>query len=190
MHPLSQLVRDIVRLKDAIVIVVGFSVGSFYLGYNWPTPTDPQQPRMIASRVEISSVKAGGSALQGTPLFLQDHMLKLRQEQPEAVVSVVESQELSRYEHFRWIVFLTQDFQSNFGLSARAAYLMSPGQQSPEFIPLNTSGGHGPPYREIAIELPRSEKTDRIAVVLSIYPITPQAKFLGDIKRMLDSRVE
>ena len=79
--------------------------------------------------VRIASVRAGGEAYRGTPRFVQDNLDKLDQErravkQPNYVVAIFESETLSAYDHFCWTISLHPDFENDFALSARGAYLV------------------------------------------------------------------
>jgi hypothetical protein len=190
MGTISELWEDIVRIKDAILIVIGFAVGSFYLGYEWKRPLPPEPPLLIATSVEISAVRSGGDTFQETPIFEQDHLRRLQEEHPDGIVTLISSVPLSHYQHFHWIVSIAPDFQSDFALSARGAYRIVSGQQPITFSSLDQSGRRGPPYREIEVEVLPSQQGDRIVVPLCIYPTAPQAKWLTDIKRMLTTRVE
>jgi len=190
MHPLLQQIKGIVGIMDAVLIVLGFSGGAFYLGYGWEHPLPQEAPRTTVTSIDISAVQSGAEAYRGALAFLSDSLYKLQDEHPDGIVGIATSAELGHYEHFRWVVSIAPDFQSDFAISVRGVYLTQSDQESASFAPLNFSGREGPPYRGIAVDVPSPEKGTRILVSFSVYRTTPQAKLLSDIKRMLTAHVE
>jgi hypothetical protein len=190
MESMREFVEKVIRVMDVILIVSGIVWGSFTLGYNWKRPQRPDLPRTIATSVAILSVRSDGEAYQEGPIFEGDNLYKLQDEHGDAIVGILTSVELARYQHLRWVVSLAQDFQADFALSARAAYLTRLDRQPLSFSALNWSGRQGPPYREIAVEVPQPEEREQIVMTFSIYPTTHRVKFLSDINRMLTTHVE
>jgi hypothetical protein len=149
-----------------------------------------QPPKQVAKNVRIGSVRAGNAAFRDTPTFVHDHIYKLQEERANPVACVVDSEELAAYKRLRWVVFLREDFRSDFAMSVRAAYLLTPGETGASFRELGLHRLSEPPYREMGIEIPESEKGDRIVVVASIYAVSERAKFPKEIEQMLKARVE
>lgn len=161
-------------------------------GYNFQHPLAQDTPRSVAKTLNIALVKTGAAAFEDVPApnFPGDHLYELQQEHGDGVFGILTSVELGHYQHFWWVISVAGDFQSDFALSARAAYVTSVAGKPVSFSPLNFTGRQGPPYREIAVEVPSAEKGQQIMIAFSIYPIRPQAKFLNDIGRMLTTGVE
>ena len=189
MAPLVPFIKRIIQLMDEFGIVVGLLVVAFALGYDWKRPVPPDSPRTVTTHVEIFSVESGPDAFNGADAFLRDSLHELQDLHTNGVVSVVRSVELDHYEHFRWVVSLADGFQYDFAMSQSGAYLKALTRQPTSFTVLDSGGRQGPPYREITVEVPPSEKSEQVVLVLCIYPTRPGATFV-DAKRMLATRPE
>ena len=146
----------------------------------------------VPNSVSISSIPAGADAFRDAPSFTRDNLAVLEDEQrranpPDHVVGVVESELLGAYGRFCWKVALAQDYQADFALSTRAAYLMHASSPS-RFEELNLSE-IGKPYNSIVVQVPRSATGDRILIVTSIYARVPGKRVLRDIPRMMLTEV-
>jgi hypothetical protein len=190
MAPLVPFIKRIIQLMDEFGIVVGCLVVAFALGYDWKRPVPPDQPRTIATQVDILSVESGSDAFRGADAFLQDSLHALQDLHTDGVVSVVTSSELDHNQHFQWVLSLIVDFQPNFALSQSGAYLRVLDRHPASFTVLDPRGRQGPPYGEITVEVLQPEKGEQIVVVLCIYPTRPGAKFPGNVKRMLERHLE
>jgi len=146
----------------------------------------------VPNNVSISSVQAGADAFRDEPSFTRDNLAVLEDEQrranpPDHVVGVVESELLGAYGRFCWKVALAQDYQADFALSTRSAYLMHPSPPG-RFEELNLNE-MGKPYTSIIVQVPGSATGDRILIVASIYARVPGKRVLHDIPRMLLTEV-
>lgn len=104
-----------------------------------------------------------------------------------SVVAIIESEKLSSYGKFCWAVSLRPDFQRDFALSARGAYLFRATPQV-SFADLRFHG-IGNPFVTIVSEVPGSRDDDKIVLVVTLYPRSSKP-ILHDLTVMLDTRVD
>lgn len=154
-----------------------------------PTQSTEKPPKAIATQVKIASVTCGDTALKIYPRFLHDHIYRLQEEHPGSAACIVESERLSSYQRFKWVVLLTRDFKSDFGLSPAESYVVD-SSKTLVVQPLTPVGLDDPPYREISTSVPESEGGEKVIVVLSVYSTSGKAKFLTEIGPMLAFRSE
>jgi hypothetical protein len=188
--------------SSAGLLVLGlpflFFIGSFALACFLVFAVSEQRStklavgKLVPVNVSISSVPVGAGAFRDTPSFVRDNLAKLEDEQREAnppdhVVGVIESESLAGYGQFCWNVALAQDYQADFALSARAAYLTHADSQR-SFVELSLSE-IGKPYYSIVVQVPESSVGDRIVIVSSIYARVQGKPVLRDIMRMLTTEV-
>lgn len=147
----------------------------------------------VPSALEIGQLRAGGDAYRDAPAFIRDNLDKLDQERrtaknPDFVVSVIESAPTaSIYGHYCWTLSLAQDYQADFALSARAAYLVHAGLPR-TFTELDFRG-QGQPYVSIVADVPKSSSGDNVVIVMSIYAKSSTSKVLHEVSRMLQPEV-
>jgi len=156
----SELLRQIVDLKDAIQIVVVFAVAAFYLGFNWKTP-EPVQPRVLVRQLEIGSCKAPDP----NSIIFHDAAITLKEDmgQQKARVFVAESKELERYGRFVWIIERVPEL-SAYTLHVRSAYLEHRNGTANFYQPLTWRRGG----ERFSIDVPDSESMDTVAVLVGI----------------------
>jgi hypothetical protein len=182
MSELRELIEDVVKLKDALLIVITFAVGSFFLGYDWkhPEPQGPKEsPRTLARDVGIATCKASEVASD----FFHDSALILKQDMAEkkSRVFVAESGELHGYDPFTWTLELYPE-SSMYGLNVRSAYLQRTDVNLGFYHPLRwrRQGGQFP------IVVPPSEANEKIFVLLAI---SGDREIPTDCKRLLKTTV-
>jgi len=157
-----------------------------------PSATDRKEGKLVPAALGIATASAGGEAYRGTPIFIQDNLDKLDQERraaisTEYVVAIVESERLSSYGKFCWALSLRPDFENDFALSARGAYLVHATEQvSFTDLPFH---GIGAPFKTIASEVPGSRDGDKIVLVVALYSRSSKP-VLHDIMVMLEPRVD
>lgn len=145
---------------------------------------------LVPTNLEIASVRAGSTAFINTSAFLADHLDRLENEQrnarrPDHIVGIVESEPLQDYGRFCWTVTLARDYEPDFALSARAAYLLHPDASFREL----EEGGIGQPYATIFARVPQAFAGDKIIIAVSVYARSPGKKVLHDVTRMLQTGV-
>jgi hypothetical protein len=160
MSPLRQLWKEIVELKDAILIVIGFAVGPFFLGYEWRHP-ELHGPKESPQSVEIASCKVSEVASS----FFHDGAIILKQDmgKKKSRVFVAESDELHGYNPFTWTVELYPEFPT-YGLLLKSAYVQRTSDNLAYFHPLR-SQRQGAQY---PVSVPPSEANEKIFVLLAI----------------------
>ena len=147
----------------------------------------------VPSALAIDQVRAGGDAYRDAPAFIRDNLDRLDQERriaknPDFVVAVIESTPtISAYGHYCWTLSLAQDYQADFALSARAAYLENAGMPR-TFTELDFRG-QGQPYFSIVADVPKSLSGDKLVVVMTIYAKSSASKVLHEVSRMLQPEV-
>ena len=151
-----------------------------------------QESKLVPAELGIAAITVGDEAYRGTPIFIQDNLDKLDQERRTAksrdyVVAVLESERLSSYGRFCWAVSLRPDFQNDFALSARGAYLRHATPQV-SFTDLSFRG-IGAPFKTLVSEVPGSKDDDRIVLVVTLYARSPKP-ILRDLSVMLETRVD
>ncbi len=182
MSELRELIEDIVKLKDALLIVITFAVGSFFLGYDWkhPEPQRPKEsPRTLARGVEIATCKVSEVASD----FFHDSALILKQDMGEkkSRVFVAESDELRGYDPFTWTLELHPEF-STYGLHVRSAYLQRTDDNLGFYYPLRWRRQGG----QLPVVVPPSEANEKIFVLLAI---SGDQEIPTDCKRLLKTTV-
>jgi len=155
------------------------------------TDNDKAEGNRVPPALAVASARVGGEAYQSAPLFIQDNLDKLDQERrsaktPDFVVTVLESEKLSSYGKFCWTISLRPDFETDFALSARSAYLLH-GTPQVTFSDL-THYGSGDPYKAITAVIPGSQENDKIALVIVLYALSSKP-VLRELNVMLETRV-
>src|SRR4029077_3183575 len=116
-------------------------------------------------------VRVGGDAYRDAPAFVRDNLDRLESERApfknlDHIVMTVESTAAaSAYGRFCWTLNLAEDYQADFALSARAAYLIHAGAP-PELVDLNVRG-LGQPFTATLVEVPTASPGDKILLVMS-----------------------
>lgn len=157
---MSELLRQIVGLKDAIQIVVVFAIGSFYAGYNWKTP-QPDQPRTLVRKLDIATCKAHDA---NSPIF-HDSAISLKEDMgnQKSEVFVASSAQLGRYGQFTWVVERVREM-TMYTPHMRSAYLLRTDVTGEFYRPLRWRR-EGETF---SIDVPDSEPTDKVVLLIAL----------------------
>jgi hypothetical protein len=200
-EPCPHRLRFGVKFQSVILPFIFFLLSLAFASLLAFEVTDPKlmlgdQPGNLAPMtLAISDVRTGAEAYRDAATFIRDNLAKLEQEQasagrPEkedAVIAVIESEGLQRYGHFCWKISLMGDYpQKNFGLSARAAYMVS---SQGTFRELNFSGT-GNPFTALSVSVPESQNGNRILVPVAIFSRFPGNKVYENVSEMLRAEVQ
>ena len=175
---MSELLRQIVELKDAIQIVVLFAVGVFYLGFNYNTPQS-DQPRISIRKLDIASCNMPDA---NSPVF-HDSAIVLKEDmgdQKSRVFSVA-SATLAHSGEFTWIVERVPEI-TMYTAQMRSAYLERTSRAGYFYHPLKWSREG----ERFSIDVPESEPTDKVILLIAL---SGTQEIPSDCSRVLQTSV-